>query len=459
MNNLFRRNTKTVAEINRDFREGKLFADTSYQRRKVWNDQDKVRLIETILMELIMPEVFFWTADRDSETGIALTHIVDGQQRITTIVEFIQGDIYLNEKYLMNDKIKETCGKKYFSELDDEYRDKLWDYPISIVQIDSGCTKEQIKEIFYRLNLTNYNLNQQEILYKGQIDLAKLNINSKVSNIIIKKYDGKDVIVERSGNKNLSTITTKESGSELTIDEEFNNNNSNLGKSIDDIVRYLVDELYTSHNSDITVYIPENIDINVNTNNGGLYIDGVNANNLNFNTQYGNISLSENSNIKTLNIKSNSDISLKVREVYCIDNLSIESNYVNIYEGTFVEDESKIPESIKILAQGGYDNSVNINTNLPIAKNLDITSEENVDLKLPISDYKFNFDIKTSNSISFDENSVSKYLGTSLENYINSNDTEHILNEKSFKGLINEELINNPTEYFVNIRSANVKFN
>ena len=102
------------------------------------------------------------------------------------------------------------------------------------------------------------NLNQQEVLYKGKIDLGQSWIQiSKVSNIIIKKYDGKDVIVERSGNKNLSTITTKESGSELTIDEEFNNNNSNLGKSIDDIVRYLVDELYTSHNSDITVYTPE----------------------------------------------------------------------------------------------------------------------------------------------------------------------------------------------------------
>ena len=63
-------------------------------------------------------------------------------------------------------------------------------------------------------------------------------------------------------------------------------------------VHKLLNELYTSHNSDITVYIPENIDINVNTNNGGLYINGVNANNLNFNTQYGNISLSENSNIK-----------------------------------------------------------------------------------------------------------------------------------------------------------------
>lgn len=59
MKYLFRRNTKTIQEINRDFTEGKLFADPSYQRRKVWNDQDKVRLIETILMELVMPEVFF----------------------------------------------------------------------------------------------------------------------------------------------------------------------------------------------------------------------------------------------------------------------------------------------------------------------------------------------------------------------------------------------------------------
>ncbi|WP_304970022.1 DUF4097 family beta strand repeat-containing protein [Romboutsia ilealis] len=298
------------------------------------------------------------------------------------------------------------------------------------------------------------NLNQHEILYKGQIDLAKLNINSKTSNVIIKKYDGKDIIVERSGNKNLSTITTKEGAKELTVNEELNNNND-LGKSIDDIVKYFVDELYTSYNSDITVYIPDNVDINVNTNNGGLYIDNVSANNFNFKTQYGNISLNENSNIKSLNIKSNSDISLKVSEIYCIENLSIESNYVNIYEGTFAKDESKVPENVKIFAQG----SVDIDTNLPIAKNLDITSNETVDLNLPILDYKFNFDIKTSNSISFDDYSVNKYLGTSLEKYFNFNDNEYTFSERSFKGLINEELINNPTEYFVNIRSSNVNFN
>ena len=162
MRYLFRRNTKTIQEINRDFTEGKLFADPSYQRRKVWNDQDKVRLIETILMELVMPEVFFWTTDRDPDTGLASTHIVDGQQRINAIVDFISGEFSLNERYLMNDQIKQCCGKKNFRQLDESYKNKIWEYPISIVEIDTECTMADIKELFYRLNLTNYNLNQQE---------------------------------------------------------------------------------------------------------------------------------------------------------------------------------------------------------------------------------------------------------------------------------------------------------
>ena len=285
------------------------------------------------------------------------------------------------------------------------------------------------------------NLNKEDILYKGRIDLTKLNINSKTSNVIIKKYDGQNVIVGRSGNKEVSTITTKESGSELTINEDINNRN--FGKNIDDMVRYLVDELYTSYTSNITVYVPDNVDINVNTNNGGLNVSDVNVNNLNFNTSNGSIGLNENCNINNLTIKSNGFINLKVREVYCTDNLSIECTYVNIYEDTFVNNESKVPESVKILINNKYssndNDSVVINTNLPIAKNLEITSNETVDLNLPILDYK--------------------YLGTSLEKYFKSSNNEYRLNETSFKGLINEDIMNNPTEYFVNIRSANVKFN
>ena len=162
MKYMFMRNTRTIEVINRDFNEGKLFADSSYQRRTVWNDQDNVRLIETILMELVIPEVYFWTAERDPDTGIASTHIVDGQQRINAIVEFISGEYSLDMKYLTNENIKDSCGGKTFKGLDEVWKNKIWEYPMSIVEIDPACTITNIKDMFFRLNLTNYNLNQQE---------------------------------------------------------------------------------------------------------------------------------------------------------------------------------------------------------------------------------------------------------------------------------------------------------
>jgi len=159
---IFRRNTKTIQEINHDFIVGTLFADPNYQRRKVWTLQDKVRLIETILLEFVMPEVFFWIADRNPEDGTAKTHIVDGQQRINAITEYINGEFALEEKYLLDDLIKEKCGKKYFKELSNEDKNIIWSYPISYVDIDSSCSLEDIKQMFFRLNLTNYSLNMQE---------------------------------------------------------------------------------------------------------------------------------------------------------------------------------------------------------------------------------------------------------------------------------------------------------
>ncbi len=158
----FRRNDHPIEVINRDFLSGKLIVDTTYQRRKVWNDQDKIRLIETILLELVIPEVFFWTASRNPDTGEAITHIVDGQQRINTIVDYINGEFILDKKYLLNDGVKNSCGDFLFKDLSSEYKQKIWEYPISIVEIDSDCSKDEIKQMFYRLNLTNYNLNPQE---------------------------------------------------------------------------------------------------------------------------------------------------------------------------------------------------------------------------------------------------------------------------------------------------------
>lgn len=158
----FSDNRKTVNEIFTMFDEGKLIVDDTYQRRSVWSEKDKVRLIETILLQLVIPELFFWKADTDPETGISTTHIVDGQQRIKAIYSFINNEFKLKPQYLLDEGSKEKYANKYFKDLDTETRKTFWNYQLMIIEIDSAATRDDIITMFNRLNLTDYNLNDQE---------------------------------------------------------------------------------------------------------------------------------------------------------------------------------------------------------------------------------------------------------------------------------------------------------
>ena len=158
----FSDNRKTVSEIFTMFDEKKLIVDDSYQRRSVWSEKDKVRLIETILLQLVIPELFFWRADTDPETGASITHIVDGQQRIKAIYSFINNEFKLKSQFLLDDSIKKAYANKYFRDLDTETRTTFWNYPLMIIEIDSKATRDDIITMFNRLNLTDYNLNDQE---------------------------------------------------------------------------------------------------------------------------------------------------------------------------------------------------------------------------------------------------------------------------------------------------------
>lgn len=151
-----------ISQIYNSFKEESLIVDSSYQRKKVWMTKDNVRLIETILLDLVIPEIFIWDYDTDPETGKTITHIVDGQQRINAIFDFISGKYKLLNKHLLDDSIKEKYSNKSFVELDDESKKAIWSYEMSIVNLDKHFTKDAVRNMFYRLNLTDYNLNEQE---------------------------------------------------------------------------------------------------------------------------------------------------------------------------------------------------------------------------------------------------------------------------------------------------------
>ncbi|MGC3141938.1 hypothetical protein, partial [Enterococcus faecalis] len=51
---------------------------------------------------------------------------------------------------------------KYFSELEDEEKTKIWNYKISVIEIDKSAQEQDEINMFNRLNLTEYTLNAQE---------------------------------------------------------------------------------------------------------------------------------------------------------------------------------------------------------------------------------------------------------------------------------------------------------
>lgn len=158
----FSDNRKTINEIATMFSNGSLVVDTSYQRRSVWSEKDKIRLIETILLNLIIPVLFFWKAETDPDTGVSITHIVDGQQRINAICSFINNEFKLKPQFLLDETIKAQYANKSFSDLDADVKKAFWNYPLMIIDIDPAATRDDIITMFNRLNLTDYNLNDQE---------------------------------------------------------------------------------------------------------------------------------------------------------------------------------------------------------------------------------------------------------------------------------------------------------
>lgn len=158
----FDQNYKKVSEIIGMRDRGELVIDYSYQRKAVWGEKDWIRLIETILLNLVVPSVYFWNSETDPETGKAILHIVDGQQRITAIQKFIKGDFKLKKSYLLEDESKERFGNKYFKDLLPNEKKDFWDYKLSVIEIARDVKINDVKNMFKRLNLTDYNLNNQE---------------------------------------------------------------------------------------------------------------------------------------------------------------------------------------------------------------------------------------------------------------------------------------------------------
>lgn len=150
---------KKIIDIYNEIKAGDLKLQPDFQRKLVWNKDHKESFIETIILGLPFPEVYTAVGDINLETRKTEVLVVDGQQRLSTIYEYINGADTITYK-----KVKK------FNDLSSEEQKEFFYYVI-VVRDLGHLPLAEIKQIFRRINSVDYALGAMEInnaLYDGE---------------------------------------------------------------------------------------------------------------------------------------------------------------------------------------------------------------------------------------------------------------------------------------------------
>lgn len=133
-------------------KNGELDLNSWYQRRSVWTQQQKAYLINTLFEKKPIPSLYIrHSLDIDAEKSIR--EVVDGQQRIRAIVEYVNDQFSAKHpKYPQRVK----CSQLKRTDLESF---KLTSLSTGYLL---GATDEDVIEIFGRLNSVAKTLNAQE---------------------------------------------------------------------------------------------------------------------------------------------------------------------------------------------------------------------------------------------------------------------------------------------------------
>lgn len=144
-----------IAWFRREEEQGSLDLTPQFQRRPVWTEEQSSYLIDSILNNLPIPEIYIRsTADPNG----ALHHeVVDGQQRIRSILLFGSNDLEMTGE----DVGPRWLGKR-FDDLSDAEKQTFWDYNL-VVRDVTGASDVEIRDLFRRLNIHSVVLNDQEL--------------------------------------------------------------------------------------------------------------------------------------------------------------------------------------------------------------------------------------------------------------------------------------------------------
>jgi len=147
------------------YRDGTLEIKPPYQRMPVWTIKQKCYLIETILLDLPIPEIYVQkTTSTEGDTTYA---IVDGQQRIRSVLQFIGSESDPREeeynKFVLDKLGSDSRWRNLsFSELNDDEKKAFYGYSFAVRYLNTEQDTE-VRDIFRRLNKYLTPLKPQEL--------------------------------------------------------------------------------------------------------------------------------------------------------------------------------------------------------------------------------------------------------------------------------------------------------
>lgn len=148
--------TKDIALLKQLHDQGQLALAPEFQRNSIWPRAAKAYLIDTILNDRPIPLLFFQRIS-SAQTGRSGYAVIDGQQRLRAIFEFLDDRFKLSQ----SDKNAPYYNKK-FSQLQKELQDEINDYDLVVQELTAYSDKD-IKDIFVRMNKYVVKLSQQEL--------------------------------------------------------------------------------------------------------------------------------------------------------------------------------------------------------------------------------------------------------------------------------------------------------
>jgi len=152
---------RTINEMVLLFKNGQINLEPGFQRKSVWSSSDRQRLIQSIVADYPLPNLFLY---RRISRGKTVYDVIDGKQRLESILMFLGIGRFRRERFgvqlkLDRDGLREWDWSRICKRTN-EIRHRIDCFPLQTVEV-SGDFNE-IVDLFVRINSTGKRLTSGE---------------------------------------------------------------------------------------------------------------------------------------------------------------------------------------------------------------------------------------------------------------------------------------------------------